>query len=486
MKRVSAGKIVFCSAFFFCAGQPAGAAINDVITELAARPGIANAQWGISVKDAATGAEVAAYNPRANLTPASILKIFVTAAAFDLLGPGYKIKTGVYYDGFISNGFLNGNLYLKGAGDPSLGSQLVKDARSLEETFRLWTEAVKAKGINVINGAVAADDSAFESAQPGSWAWEDIGNYYAAAASALTVNDNLYKLYFKPAAQEGAGAKVLRTEPLLPDLKFENHMVTGPAGSGDNGYIFAFPGQNAAVLRGSVPRGPEEFAIKGALPDPALFAAQGFNAYLVRAGINSNKKPVRAAGPAAGLTLVTETEGAPLENIVRITNKRSFNLYAELLLRQLAVFKGLKGTDTNGIKVLKDFLAAQGVATGEMRLEDASGLSQSDMVKAENFTDLLCAVSKKKYFEAYKDTLVFPADAEASGHIRRMGRDTYLATGLRIKSGSLTGVRSYTGYLKTKKGRTLAFTFILNNYSADPADIDSLHEELLAALADNY
>jgi len=466
---------------------PAAAAeIRDLISQLAARSGIENAQWGISVKDAATGAEVAAYNSRKNLIPASILKIFVTAAAFDQLGPGYKIKTAVYYDGSIANGFLNGNIYLIGAGDPSLGSQLVKDARPLDETFRLWVEAVKGKGIKVINGAVAADESMFESVQPGSWAWEDIGNYYAAAASALTINDNLYKIYFKPGVAAGDEAKVLRTEPYLPDLKLENHMLTGPKGSGDNGYVFSFPGQETAVLRGTLPQGTEEFAIKGALPDPALFAAQSFSAYLTRAGINANKKPYKAAGQASGLKLITETEGAPLENIVRITNKRSFNLYAELLLRQLAAARGLKGTVANGVKILKEFLSMQGVATAEMRLEDASGLSKNDLVKAENFTDLLCAVSKKKYYEAFRETLVFPADPEASGHIRHMGVDNYLAGRLRIKSGSLAGVRSYTGYLRTKTGRSLAFTFIINNYSAAPAEIDKLHEELLIALANNY
>jgi D-alanyl-D-alanine carboxypeptidase/D-alanyl-D-alanine-endopeptidase (penicillin-binding protein 4) len=472
-------------ALVFCA-VPAAAEIGAVISRLAARPGIENATWGISVKDAATGAEVAAYNARKNVVPASILKVFVTAAAFDLLGPGYRGKTAVYYDGSIADGALNGNIYIKGAGDASLGSRLVKDAPPIEETFRLWAEALKARGIGTINGAVAADESSFESAQPGSWCWEDIGNYYAAAPSALTINDNLYKIYFRPAAEEGAAAEVLRTEPALPELEFENHMVTGPRGSGDKGYIFAFPGQNTAVLRGSVPLGPEEFAIKGALPDPALFAAQSFSAYLAGAGIRAQRKPYKTAEPAPGLTLLAETEGAPLENIVRVTNKRSFNLYAELLLRQLAAARALKGTARNGIKVLKEFLAAQGVATAEMKLEDASGLSKNNMVQAENFTDLLCAVAKKKYFEAFSATLVFPSDPEASGHIRNLGKDTYLAGGLRIKSGSISGVRAYTGYLATKKGRRLAFTFIINNYSADTAEIDNLHAALLTELADNY
>ena len=170
------------------------AGVKAVVSGIAGAPGIKNASWGLSVKDAATGKAVAEHNPRLNLVPASILKVFVTAAALDRLGPEKTFFTRLYHDGNIVNGFLNGNIYIKGAGDASLGSQLVKGAEPLDEVFKAWTAAMRAKGINVLNGAVVGDDSAFESVQPGSWSWEDIGNYYAAQPSALTVNDGLYKL----------------------------------------------------------------------------------------------------------------------------------------------------------------------------------------------------------------------------------------------------------------------------------------------------
>ncbi|HAT73056.1 MAG TPA: D-alanyl-D-alanine carboxypeptidase/D-alanyl-D-alanine-endopeptidase [Elusimicrobia bacterium] len=449
---------------------------------MAAAPGIKNAAWGLSVKDAATGMVILERDPRRNLVPASILKVFVTAAALDRLGPERSFPTRLYYDGTISNGFLNGNVYIKGGGDPSLGSQLVKGAAPLDEVFKAWTEAIRKAGINVINGAVVGDESAFESVQPGSWAWEDIGNYYAAQPSALTVNDGLYKLYFKPSEKEGGEAAVLRTEPYIDGLKFENHMKTGPAGSGDNGYIFAFPGQYQAVLRGSIPGGAAEFAIKGALPDPAFFAAQSFSYYLAKAGVNSNKKPYKGLAPAGpGTVLLAETASAPLKNTVRVTNKRSFNLYAELLLRQLGVGRGA-GAPAAGNAVVKAYLAENGVDVGEMKLEDACGLSHRDTVKAENFTDMLRAVYKKKYYSEFYDSLVYPGDPDATGHVRNLGRGTALENNLRLKSGSLNGVRSYTGYLKTKKARVLAFTSIINNYSAAPAAIDKMHEELLLDL----
>jgi len=467
------------SLLLFSGGLRA-AGVKAVVSGIAGAPGIKNASWGLSVKDAATGKAVAEHNPRLNLVPASILKVFVTAAALDRLGPEKTFFTRLYHDGNIVNGFLNGNIYIKGAGDASLGSQLVKGAEPLDEVFKAWTAAMRAKGINVLNGAVVGDDSAFDSVQPGSWSWEDIGNYYAAQPSALTVNDGLYKLYFKPSEKEGGAAAVLRTEPFIDGLKFENHMKTGPAGSGDNGYIFAFPGQYQAVLRGSIPAGPAEFAIKGALPDPAFFAAQSFSYYLTKAGINSNKKPCKGLLPP-GPVLVAETASAPLKNVVRVTNKRSFNLYAELLLRQLGLQRGA-GTADAGLSAIKAYLAENGVDTSEQDFVDASGLSARDTAKAENFTDLLKAVYKKKYYPEFFDSLAYPGDPDATGHVRNLGKGTQLEKNLRIKSGSLNGVRSYTGYLTTKKGGTLVFTSIINGYSAAPGAIDSMHAKLLLEL----
>ncbi|MEK7720945.1 MAG: D-alanyl-D-alanine carboxypeptidase/D-alanyl-D-alanine-endopeptidase, partial [Elusimicrobiota bacterium] len=371
---------------------------------------------------------------------------------------------------------------IKGAGDASLGSQFIEGSVPMEEVFKAWTAAIKTAGIIVINGSVVGDDSVFESVQPGSWAWEDIGNYYAAQPSALTLNDNLYKLYFKPSGAVGGEAAVLRTEPYVEGLRFENYMKTGPEGSGDNGYIYAFPGRDLAALRGTIPQGAPEFAIKGALPDPALFAAQSFNSHLVKAGVNSNKKPYRGA-PAAGaeLTLITETVSAPLKNVVRAANKRSFNLYAELLLRLLG-----GGRPEAGLAAVRSYVSESGTDVSELDLADACGLSIRNKAKAETFTDALRGIYKKKYFQEFYDSLVYPGDPDAAGHLRNMGKGAPLEKNMRLKSGSLNGVRSYTGYLKTRKRKTLVFTSIINNYSAPGASLDKIHEDLLLELYNNY
>jgi len=452
-------------------------------------PGFKNAVWGLSVRDAATGAELVSCDSARNLVPASILKLFVTGAAFELLGPETGFRTRVYLDGTVSKGVLNGAVYIRGGGDPSFGSNLIKGAPSAAAEFEKWLQALKKAGVTEINGPVIADDSLFNGPPlPGSWAWEDIGNYYAAQPSALSINDNLYKLYFKPGGRAGDRAELLRSEPEIPGLRFTNLMLTGSEGSGDNGYIFNFPGQYAAVLRGTVPQGPPEIAIKGAIPDPALFAAQEFTGYLAAHGVPVSGKASKTEGSgnygAAGF--LAETVGAPLKEIVFAANKRSFNLYAEILLRHLALAKGKPGTAESGISVLREYMAENGVNVSELKLADASGLSRLNLANADDFTVFLAAISKKKFFGAYLASLVSPADPDATGHIKKMGVNTKLEKSLKIKSGSLSGVRGYAGYLTTKKGRLLSFASILNNYTAPAAEIDRLHEAILLELTEKY
>ncbi len=472
---------------FFCAQVEAGAQCK--FREKASGPGFKNALWGLSVRDAGTGEELIACDNARNLIPASILKLFVTGAALDILGPETKLKTRIYLDGAITKGVLSGGLYIRGGGDPSFGSGLVKGAPSAEAEFEKWFQALKAAGVTEINGSVIADDSLFEGQSlPGSWSWEDIGNYYSAQPTAIAINDNLYKLYLKPGAKIGDSAEVLRTEPNVSGLRFNNFMLTGPAGSGDNGYIYDFPEQYAATLRGTVPLGPAEFAIKGAIPEPALFTAQEFTDYLNARGLKITGKAskLKSRMDYGAARYVTETAGAPLKDIVFITNKRSFNLYAEMLLRHLAVAKGKPGTAENGISVLREYMAANGVDVAELKLFDASGLSRLNLVNVDDFTVFLGKLSKKKFFGDYLASLVSPADPDATGHIKKMGVHTQLEKFLKIKSGSLAGVRGYAGYLTTKKGRLLTFASILNNYTAPAAEIDRLQESVLLDLVEKY
>jgi len=163
---------------------------------------------------------------------------------------------------------LNGNIYIVGSGDPTLGSSDFMDSLSLDKLMNNWVEAIKKVGIKKINGGVISDNLLFEEqAIPDDWVWTDIGNYYGTGTNSLCINDNLYFLYFKPNEKVGGKAKVIKTEPKIKNLKFTNYMKTGERGSGDNGYIFCAPKQYNAILRGTNPtRSNKSFQSKVQFP----------------------------------------------------------------------------------------------------------------------------------------------------------------------------------------------------------------------------
>ena len=492
-RRMPSGTIkpmaALLAAAFLSAPLPACARTNEAfqreVEAAAAGPLLRDASWAASVMFADTGERLAAFNAEKNLAPASSLKLLASAAAWSVLGEDYRFRTQVLRGGPIgSDGTLEGDLILLGGGDPTLGSTLAKGSQSMEDVFASWTKKLAESGVKRIAGAVVADNGLYGGAPiPGSWSYEDVGNYFAASADALSINDNLYKITFAPGKKAGEDARLLRVEPEVPGMRFVNLMKTGPEGSGDNGYVFCAPGQYAATLRGTVPAGPQEFAIKGALPEPALFAAQAFQRHLEKAGILVSKEArlAQAAAAREPSSLLAQTLSPPLRDIVYVTHKRSFNLYAEMLARALGARRG-KGAVQEGLEAVKDFLRGAGIDVSGIRLFDACGLSRYDQVKAETLTRVLVVMAKDKDFSAWRDTFVVPGDADATGHIRRFARGL-LDGKLWIKSGSLSGVRGYSGYVKTAKGRLAAFTFIVNGYSCSPAQIEELHEKLLLDLS---
>ncbi|MBI5622562.1 MAG: D-alanyl-D-alanine carboxypeptidase/D-alanyl-D-alanine-endopeptidase [Elusimicrobia bacterium] len=475
---------VVCLSLQAASVQAGGAEAR--VRKLASQPPLASAQWGLCVKDAATGKTVVSLNEDKSLVPGSTLKLFASGAALSDLGSEHRFATVLHHDGVVAGRKLKGNLIIKGGGDPSLGSTLVRGGKAMEEVFADWLKALSGAGVKTVEGDVVADAALFDGPGiPGSWTWEDIGNYYAASAEGLSINDNLYRLVFAPGSRSGEPAVVLRLEPEVPGLSFENRMLTGPADTGDNGYIYNAPGGYRAVLRGSLPAGTSEFAIKGALPEPALFASQAFASFLKRSGIEVLGRAKVSQGPAPvdESKVLFRTESPALKDIVRLTNKRSFNLYAEMLSRAVALKRGKSGSVAGAGAAVKEFLRSAGIETSGLRLEDACGLSRLDLTTARAMTELLVFMSKSPVSADFQESLVFPGDPEGFGHIKDFGKGSVLEGSLRIKSGSLSGIRSYSGYFTNKAGRLLAFTFIVNNYTGSPAEIERIHQDLLISLA---
>lgn len=446
-----------------------------------------HAQFSVSAKYVDNGSKIVSYNSEKSIIPASNLKVFTTAAALEILGEDYTYETALYSDGDIDgSGTLNGNLFFVGGGDPTLGSDNFEEKPDLDSVLSIFTKAVEKAGIKKIMGAVIVDNSRYDDVGiPGSWNWGDIGNYYGTSTSAFAINDNLYYLYFKPGNHVGDAADVIRTEPEIPGLKFVNNMKTGSVGSGDNGYIYNGPNSFEAVLRGTIPKGYDEFSIKGSIPNPALLAAQLFDRKLNESGISTSELPAVSTiggNDYSSSKLILRTISPPLKDIVRIINKKSFNFYADMILKEMGKKVFDEGSFYKGIKAVEELFEEKGIDIGGLNIFDGSGLSRANVITTGIMTDLLVYMMSSRNSNSFFNSLPVAGDKDDIGSLRNFGNGTILEKRVFAKTGSIGGVRSHSGYVKTDSGRYVAFSIISNNYSGSSSKLYAIHKSIMMEL----
>lgn len=446
---------------------------------------LANGQLSFVLLDS-QGKIMVGHNSDKLLTPASNLKIVTSAAALDILGPDFTFKTTLAYSGSITNdGVLEGDIRILGGGDPSLGSDRFRGGHDYQSLMKLWVAEIRKLGIVRIKGGIVADPGNFSvNSLPDGWIWTDIGNYYGAGSGGININENSYRLYFKP-GKPGDPAIVVRVIPEIPDLTFVNKMKTGAIGSGDNGYIYGGPFSTVHYLQGTIPAGVNEFSIKGSIPDPAYFAAHSLrrmllaeNIYVTGAASNSGiAVDNRRIEPA--FTPICKVLSPPLKALVKETNCQSINLYAEGILNAIGLnVKGYGSTEA-GIEVLKEWLFSNGYVLpgGKCGIIDGSGLSPGNTISAMLLARLLHNSKSDPFF-----VNSLPV-AGVSGTMKNFARNTNAQGRIIAKSGSFNNVIGYSGYLKTNAGELLPFSFLINNYECSYSEIrKEMEKVLLAAL----
>lgn len=442
-----------------------------------------------SVRSLRTGQPVVDFNARRAVSPASTMKLLTTATAFVVLGDSFRYQTTLEHDGFRRNDTLHGNLWLRGTGDPALGSNRFKGFPEYRVLLSTWTAAVQKTGIRVVTGAVIADGSFFEeNTTPGTWTWDDLGNYYGAGASGLNVNENSYRVIFQPAANLLDPAPVLRTEPALPGTQLLNRVKTDAAGTGDQVTIYAGPFGDRIFLDGYVPAGRAEFAVRGSIPDPPHWAAQALDRQLRAAGITLAGTPTTyyrletrtPVDSLRGPTAVLHTQASPtLRELARECNFQSINLYAEAFFKTVGVRMKAGKTTRAGITALKRVWGGRGVNVADLRIQDGSGLSPQGKLTAEALTGVLLAMSREPTYEAFRQTIPVLG---VSGTVKNLGRGTQAAGNVRAKSGSIGGVRAYAGYFTSAAGEPMAFAFFLNDYDSDFGSVTRELEKLMVGM----
>lgn len=434
------------------------------------------ASYSIYAVDANTGSKIVETSQK-SLSTASVMKLFTSAVALELLGPDYTFSTTLSYTGSINlqNNILIGNLILKGGGDPAFYSSFFEDHYS--NCFENWIGELKKRGIKKINGNLLLDLSALPRASiPGDWGWEDIGNYYGAGVSALTFGDNLYSIHFSSSKTPGSKATIKYIDPEIKDLNLEN-LVFASAEAGDNTIVYGAPGSAQQSIRGTIPAGENDFVVKAAMPDPPLAAGLTFVKKLKEAGIEISGIVAKAeSGDNQNCTLLGLQLSPPLEELIIPLNKESLNLYAEHLLCEIGRKSSGEPTVAKGLEAYKRFCQDKGIDINGFFPEDGSGLSRSNALTSKTLVETMKLMYDCKFRTIFFNALPI---AGVDGTLRHSFKGTPLEKNVTAKTGSMARVRSIAGMMKTKNKKTILFAIILNNFDLKSAEASKLLESIL-------
>ena len=436
------------------------------------RPSLQSAGVSVYVKSLSTQEVLAAHNIKQTLAPASTQKLLTTTTALEILGPDYRFSTYIEIDGKIDEGILYGNLYVRGTGDPTLGSQQVGYQGFLNQ----WVKAVRNAGIRQITGDIVADVSFFDGdAINPRWIWEDIGNYYAPGIYALPYLDNTLNIQLRSRAV-GTVAEVVKTLPYIDGIEFENHIRCTEI-TYDGAFVHGLPYQNRRYLVGSIPSNQGIFGVKGDIPNPPLLLITHFKQHLQAANITiDGTERVMTESTFPQRELIYEYQSEPLIKILKEVNQNSNNLYAEQVFRLLASKIAVPCTINNASLIVRSCWRNRGVNLNQCFIEDGSGLSPQDGLTAEALVQLLQFMNKSTQRQNFISTLPV---AGQSGTLRGFLAGTPMQGKVCAKSGTTSKIKSYAGYITMPNSEVIAFAVIVNNATTKSRNVQSLIEQLL-------
>jgi D-alanyl-D-alanine carboxypeptidase/D-alanyl-D-alanine-endopeptidase (penicillin-binding protein 4) len=430
-------------------GQELQLKLKEAMEKMQADSSLKHASVSFLVVDAKNGNTIFSSGENLALAPASTQKIFTSIAGYEILGKDFTYITNLEYAGQISNGTLKGNLILTGTGDPTLGSWRWDNTKD-ENVLKTFADALRKKGITRIEGGLLIESPAFRGASiPGGWIWDDIGNYYGAGASGFNWRENQYDLILQSGSSVGSAVKVISSKPsYVIKRRFNNELKAAAKGSGDNAYIYFPVGTGAPfILQGTIPAGENSFSISGASPDPSLDFIQEWKIYL-----GTTMKQVTVKNISGSRNAVTKWESPPYDSMNYWFMKKSINLYGEAFLKTMALQKKGVASVSDGVTQLQEFWRAAGVEDGALQVYDGSGLSPQNRVTTRALVTALQFARDRSWFVSFYHSLP-------------------VINHLRMKSGSISGARSYAGYHTRSDGTSLIFAIIVNNYIGNSSKV---------------
>ncbi|WP_029903092.1 D-alanyl-D-alanine carboxypeptidase/D-alanyl-D-alanine-endopeptidase [Prevotella sp. 10(H)] len=444
--------------------------------------GLKHASVGICVKDL-SGNQLAGHNADKSYTPASILKVVTTATALEVLGPDYKYPTTLAIDRDNPQ-----RLFIHGYGDPTLGTEHLDNTPNA--FLSLWTDQIKQKfdSTKKIDITVIDDYFGYEGVSQ-RWIYQDMGSYYAAANYGISLYDNTYKLFFNTTRRDTC-PEIIRTEPEV-NITFRNTLTLNSTGQ-DNAYIHGQPLSTDRLITGNIPGGRSGFSIKGDIPNPGLLLGQTVAQQLKEKGFLTgkigtaydkyNEQMYRKVKEPYKESIFYTHYSFPLSDIIKETNVKSNNHYAEHLIRTIGRTKkaDIYSSPLNaGIDKTEELWKFRGLDTKALVMFDGSGLAPSNAVSPAFMCDLLVYMqTKSKYSDSFLESL---PRAGKDGTVRNRLKGTRLDGKIWMKSGSILGVQCFAGYYISGE-KKYAFTVMVNKFTGSRSQITKAIDNLLLSL----
>lgn len=459
--------------------DPAAAALEETIDEILDDERLDGSQASVMVADPATGDTLYEHASDARQLPASNVKLLTSAAASELLGGDYTFATDVSADGNVDGASLDGDLYLRGTGDPTM----------LAEDYESLAAQVADSGVTSVSGDLVADDTRFDDSRLGrSWPWDNEMDYYQPQISPLTLApDTDYDagtvfVTVTPADSPGEAPSVT----LSPDNDYvtvDNSATTVDAGEDNTLGITREHGNNTFVISGDIPTDAEEANSWTTVWEPTGYATAVFADALEAEGVSvAGDVRLGEAVPDDAEALASH-ESMTLDEMMIPFMKLSNNGHAEALTKTIGYEDSGDGSWQAGLSAIGDFLDGMGVDGSALEQADGSGLSRMNHIPADEFISVLTQARDASWFDAWHESLPIACEEErfVGGTLVDRMCGTPAESNVHAKTGTLTGASGLSGYVTDADGRELVFSIMINNHLADT--VKDIEDEIAIALA---